>query len=253
MRQNTKHYAKDMKPEIRLLGIDDCPFQPGDKTVKIIGTFFRGGQWLDGVCSTDVEVDGDDATYQILEMLKRSKFTPQLQAILLDGIAFGGFNVVNIESLAKRSGIPVVVVVRKMPDFQTLEATLKKLGMERKYQLMEKAGVPKEVKIRLGAGDLTALNSAAAEMQENAEKQEKEEKQKKKRQKKQGKEQQKGQEKERQKGQNGSVYIQAAGIGFREAESILKLSCTRSYIPEPVRAAHLIAAGITMGESKGRA
>ncbi len=200
-----------MKKEIRLLGIDDCPFQPGDKTVKIIGTFFRGGQWLDGVCSTEVEVDGDDATYRVLEMLKRSKFTPQLQAILLDGIAFGGFNVVNIESLAKNSGIPVIAVVRHMPDFGNLERTLKKLGMGKKYKLMEKAGVPREVKVR---GDA---------------------------------------EKTGEKRPEGSVYIQAAGISFAEAVKIIKLSCTRSYLPEPLRAAHLIAAGVTKGESKGRA
>ncbi len=218
MRQNTKDYAgavqKNMKSEIRLLGLDDCPFQPGDKTVKIIGTFFRGGQWLDGVCSTEVEVDGDDATFQVLEMLRRSKFTPQLQAILLDGIAFGGFNVVNISSLAQRSGIPVIAVVRHMPDFENLETTLKKLDMEKKYKLMEKAGVPREVKVQ---GDAEKTGKTGEKRPE------------------------------------GSVYIQAAGISFAEAVKVIKLSCTRSYLPEPLRAAHLIAAGVTKGESKGRA
>lgn len=189
-----------LKKQLRVLGIDDAPFNPGDKTVPVIGTFFRGGEWMDGVLSTSVEVDGEDATYQLIQMIGRSKFKPQLQAILLDGIAVGGFNVINIHSLNKYTGIPVIVVVRKMPDFEKLEKTLKKLGMEKKYQLMEKAGKPGEVRIK-----------------------------------------------------NGKIYLQAAGISFEEAKNILKICCTRSYLPEPIRAAHLIGAGIVKGESKGRA
>ncbi len=208
-----------MKKEIRILGIDDCPFQPGDQKVKIIGTFFRGGQWMDGVCSTEVEVDGDDATYRIIEMLKRSKFTPQLQALLLDGIAFGGFNVVNIESLSKNLSVPVIAVVRRMPDFRNLERTMKKLGMEKKYKLMEQAGAPSEVKVW---GDA-------------------------------GREKVRGGQQVPESKLEGKVFIQAAGAPLEVAAGIIRKCCTRSYVPEPIRAAHLIAAGIAKGESSGRA
>lgn len=184
-----------MKKEIRILGIDDAPFQFGDKTVLVIGTFFRGGDSMDGVLSTEVEVDGDDATLKLIEMINNSKFKPQIQAILLDGIAVGGFNVINIHSLHKFTKIPVIVVVRQMPDFEKLEKTLKRLGMEKKYQLMEKAGKPIKV---------------------------------------------------------GEIYIQFAGCTLSEAKEIIIISSTRSFIPEPIRAAHLIGAGIVKGESKGR-
>ena len=188
------------KSQIRLLGIDDAPFEKGAEHVLVIATFFRGGQSLDGVLSTQVQVDGEDATYNLIEMINRSKFKSQTQAILLDGIAVGGFNVINIESLWKHTGIPVIVVVRKMPDFKELEKTLRKLGMAKKYQLMEKAGKPQKVEIK-----------------------------------------------------DGSIFIQTAGIGVEKAREILTLSCTNSNIPEPIRAAHLIGAGIVKGESKGRA
>ena len=49
------------------------------------------------------------------------------------------------------------------------------------------------------------------------------------------------------------LFIQTAGIKLEDAQKILKLSCTRAKIPEPLRAAHLIAGGIVSGESKGRA
>ena len=49
------------------------------------------------------------------------------------------------------------------------------------------------------------------------------------------------------------IFVQLVGINLREAREILNVVCTRSLIPEPLRLAHLIAAGVVAGESKGRA
>lgn len=49
------------------------------------------------------------------------------------------------------------------------------------------------------------------------------------------------------------LYIQICGIDLEDAEKIVKLSTTRSAIPEPLRVAHIIAAGVITGESKGNA
>jgi uncharacterized protein len=49
------------------------------------------------------------------------------------------------------------------------------------------------------------------------------------------------------------IYIQIHGIGLEDAKEIVKLSSTRSAIPEPIRVAHIIAAGVATGESKGSA
>ena len=49
------------------------------------------------------------------------------------------------------------------------------------------------------------------------------------------------------------IYIQINGIEIEDAVEIVKLSTTRSAIPEPLRVAHIIAAGIIKGESKGSA
>ncbi len=139
-----------MKREIRVLGIDDTPFDRTYNNILIIAAFFRGGSSMDGLLSTTITRDGDDATLKIIEMVNSSKFKPQLQAILLDGIAFGGFNVVNIHSIYKHTAIPVITIIRKYPDFESIKATLKKLGMEKKYALMELAGEPKQVKLKKG-------------------------------------------------------------------------------------------------------
>ena len=49
------------------------------------------------------------------------------------------------------------------------------------------------------------------------------------------------------------IYVKCAGINIDEAKEIIKLSTIRGVIPEPIRLAHLIASGITRGESCGKA
>jgi hypothetical protein len=49
------------------------------------------------------------------------------------------------------------------------------------------------------------------------------------------------------------IYYQNIGIDDETTKEIIKLSCTRSYIPEPLRIAHIIATGVVRGESYGRA
>ncbi len=189
-----------MKKEIRVLGIDDAPFEFDQKEVLVIGTFFRGGATLDGVISMHVQKDGDDATLTLIESIAKSKFRSQLQAIFLDGIAVGGFNVINIHALYQHTTIPVIVVVRQKPDFERLKKTLQKLGMGRKYQLMEKAGIPLELQL-----------------------------------------------------QQGKIYFQYAGTTEAKARELLRLCSVNSNLPEAIRVAHLIGAGIVKGESSGRA
>ena len=44
-----------IKKEIRVLGIDDAPFNKfKDKQVLVIAAFYRGGHFLDGVLSTKI-------------------------------------------------------------------------------------------------------------------------------------------------------------------------------------------------------
>ena len=52
---------------------------------------------------------------------------------------------------------------------------------------------------------------------------------------------------------NKNIYFQFKGLKRMEAERIIKLSCTRSLIPEPLRVAHLIASALVKGEGGGRA
>lgn len=192
---------RNIKKEIRILGIDDSPF-PAHTTqpVMIIGTVFRAGEWLDGVLRTFIQGDGKDATRKIIDMVNSTRHKDQLGVMMMDGVTFGGFNVINIQEIFQSTGIPVIVVMRRYPNFKKIKKALKRFNdWDKRWENM------------MNAGEIYTI--------ENKE----------------------------------NIYIQICGIDLDDAVDIIKRSTTRSAIPEPLRAAHLIAAGVVTGESKGSA
>jgi len=193
----------DIKSEIRVMGIDDGPFEPHTHgKALLVGTVFRGGQWLDGIVRTYVDIDGTDATQRIIDMVNKSRHKGQLRVIMTDGVTFGGFNVIDIQEIFRQTGIPVIVVSRKMPDFSKVKKALKNLpDWRERWRMLRAASKIHRVRSRPRAAP---------------------------------------------------VCVQVAGINLADAEQIVKLTSTRSLVPEPLRVAHIIAAGIVRGESVGR-
>ena len=186
-----------IKNEARVIGIDDSPFDKfKDSEVLVVGVVMRGGSAIDGILSTKVDIDGNNSTEKLVSMINGCKFKVQIQYVFLDGIALGGFNVIDVMELHAKTNLPIIVTIRKSPDMKRIKNTLTKINKKEKIAMIERAG--KVIKIN-------------------------------------------------------SIYCQLIGLGTDEAMEILKIVCTRSLIPEPVRLAHLIASGIILGESRGRA
>jgi len=141
-----------IKPEIRVLGIDDGVFVPRSKgTADVIGVVYRGGYWFEGIMRTDVTIDGLDATERITEMVECSPYYKELRVIVLDGVTFAGFNVVDIKELSRRLALPVISVVRQKPDLEEIRRALKNLpNFENRLRAMENAGELFEVKVKQG-------------------------------------------------------------------------------------------------------
>ena len=117
-----------LKKEARVIGIDDAPFEfKRDKTCLVIGVITRGREYLDGVLSCHIRVDGTDATQKFADMINYSHFRDQLRVIFLDGISYAGFNMVNIKELHELTKIPVVVVIRKNPNKDEFLDAMKRL------------------------------------------------------------------------------------------------------------------------------
>lgn len=181
-----------------VVGVDDAPFERAHRgDVRIVGAVFCGMR-LEGVLCAKVRRDGVNATRALVAMLSRSRFRPQLQALLLQGVALAGFNVVDLPGLHEELGLPVIAVARRQPDFAAIRRALlnRVPGGNRKWQLIERLG---------------PMEPAAG------------------------------------------VFIQRVGITHERAAEVIRHFAVHSALPEPLRTAHLIAGGVTRGESRHRA
>jgi endonuclease V-like protein UPF0215 family len=125
-----------------VVGFDDAPFERHHRgDVLIVGAVYAGAR-LEGVLSGKVRRDGINSTAVLTDLVGGSRFYPQLQAVLLQGIAFAGFNVVDIHRLRETLDRPVLVVCRRRPDLDKIrEALLHHVpGGLRKWRLIEQAG-----------------------------------------------------------------------------------------------------------------
>ena len=147
---------RTIKSEIRVLGVDDGKFTPHKKGIAIVvGVVFKGGMWFEGIMHTSVEVDGFDATDKIATMINNSPHFRQLRLVMLNGITFAGFNVVNIKALNSETGLPVIAVMRDLPDLKAVNEALKNLPeFEERWDAVTAAGEIFEVSLRQGQEDL---------------------------------------------------------------------------------------------------
>ena len=107
-----------------VIGFDDAPFPPNYRgKVTVVGTVFARLRFT-GMLVNEVDKDGDDAAEQLVRLVSGSKFFENIHLIMLQGIALGGFNVVDVHYLHTQLDLPVVVVARRPPDFDAIRQAL---------------------------------------------------------------------------------------------------------------------------------
>lgn len=190
-----------MKAQVRVLGLDDAPFRFGDARVPVVGVVVRAPNYVEGVLTASVAVDGTDATDVLTERILGSRHREGLALVLLDGIALGGFNVVDLDRLHAAVGVPVATVTRDRPDVRAMVAALRLRFLDWR----ERTAL-----IRRHA--LWAIETG-----------------------------------------HRPLHAAAVGIERSDLAEILTRCTVRGALPEPIRLAHLIAAAIVKGESRGRA
>jgi uncharacterized protein len=136
-----------VKQEIRVLGIDDGQFTPHTRgEVLVVGVVFRGGVSIEGVMHTKVVIDGLDATEKIAQMIKSSPHLHQLRVIMLNGVTFAGFNLVDIQKLCADTGLPVISLTQDKPDLDAIHDALKNLSdTDMRWQIIQNAGAIRAV------------------------------------------------------------------------------------------------------------
>jgi hypothetical protein len=113
-----------LKDQARILGIDDGPFVKGAPSVPLVGVLVCPPNYVEGVLVSSCQVDGDDANSVLYDMIQGSRFREQVRMVMIDGVAFGGFNVVDIQALSRKLNVPVVTVSRELPDLGSIEEAL---------------------------------------------------------------------------------------------------------------------------------
>jgi|GEM_PF-51247 len=138
---NTTTEAIRKNKQLRVIGFDDAPFSKHlDDKVNISGIICSNTRF-EGMVWGELTRDGLDSTDTLVKLVTSSKFYSQLHAVLLDGIAFGGFNIVNLPELSHRTRLPCLAVMRKLPDMESIDNALRNFSdYEQRKQLISLAG-----------------------------------------------------------------------------------------------------------------
>lgn len=183
-----------LKKGSRILALDDGHFTRGRGRVLVVGVIGRDAG-IEGILSFDVAIDGSDATERLLLKISKSRFGGQIKLIAMNGVSFGGMNIVDLERVNRELHLPVLAITRKRPRRSLLISAVKKMRV--------KDAKEKERMIR---------SFAKASTTEHI---------------------------------NG-FYVQRLGINEDDAEKALPVAV------QLTRLAHLVASGVTKGESVGR-
>lgn len=112
-----------MKEGSRVLGIDDAPRE----LEKLIGVVYRGTEFIEQVEVIDQETDTGDSTGKILEL--EQLFAQNIEALLLDGVSFNGFNIADIIEISEESGKPVIAVTTNRPNKEVIKSCMDSAGI----------------------------------------------------------------------------------------------------------------------------
>jgi uncharacterized protein len=127
--------------KLRVIGFDDAPFNKLRGSVVRLSGVVCNGTRFEGMVWGSVRRDGWGANQALYKLLEGGKFLPQVHLVLIDGIAFGGFNVVDLASLSKRLDRPCVAVMRREPDLEGIERAIRRLpNPEKRLSLIKQAG-----------------------------------------------------------------------------------------------------------------
>ncbi|WP_027709382.1 DUF99 family protein [Zooshikella ganghwensis] len=130
-----------LNKNIRAIGFDDAPFQKERGSSVNISGIICANTHFEGMLWGEATKDGVDATHVLINMLKNSKFYPQIHVVLTDGIAIGGFNIIDLPLLSADLQRPCIAIMRKLPDLERIDKALHVFSdyQERK-KLLEDAG-----------------------------------------------------------------------------------------------------------------
>jgi len=112
------------KSHPRVAAVDDGAFDRDDRFAPIAAVIVSTPEHLEVARVGRVRVDGTDGTRRVVALLRSLGSLDGIRAVLLDGAVVGGFNVLDLDAIHRASGVPVVAVTRRRPDFVRIARAL---------------------------------------------------------------------------------------------------------------------------------
>ena len=127
------------QPPLRVVGVDGGALPVGNRIGKtaLVAVLLEGPRIVNLKLGRIV-VDGVDALPVLLSLLKGLTY----DFVMLSGIAFAGFNLIDIKKLARRVRKPVIAVIREKPNNRAVRQALRKHfpDWRRRWVMVEHAG-----------------------------------------------------------------------------------------------------------------
>jgi Uncharacterized conserved protein len=132
-----------------VVGIDDGGFIPLLKFSKhkpripLVAVYYKNYRIID-VIFRSIKIDGLDGTNKLLSIINRKR--PDL--ILSQGVTFGGFNIIDFVEVNKLTGIPVIVILDRLPNFERIFTAINKHFKDANKRITIIKKLPKIIKFK---------------------------------------------------------------------------------------------------------
>ena len=133
-------FKRAHQPDLNVIGVDDGSF-PASKTAReralLLAVLLRRSR-IRGVRVGSIEVDGTDAR----TVLKSLVGTLSFDLVMLSGVSFAGFNVIDISRLAYELKKPIIAISGDRPDNRSVRKALKDhfVDWEMRWRCVRSAG-----------------------------------------------------------------------------------------------------------------
>jgi len=105
-----------------IVGVEDGSFQKGVTRKALLAAVLLRGVEIRSVKLTEVTIDGLDATRRLSEILSEWEFA----AVMLAGVSFAGFNVIDPTVIHERFRKPIIIMCKTRPDNKAVKRALRR-------------------------------------------------------------------------------------------------------------------------------
>ncbi|MEM3640831.1 MAG: DUF99 family protein [Candidatus Bathyarchaeia archaeon] len=137
--------SRDAFQRMFIVGVEDGSFQKGIEREAILAFVLLKGLEIKSVNFAKITVDGLDATEKVIKTLRAWKF----EAVMLAGISFAGFNLIDPTTVYEEFKRPIIIIARKKPDNKAVKRALQRHfeDWHIRWSIFEKLGLIHKVTV----------------------------------------------------------------------------------------------------------